>query len=46
VVFVVWALALAVSWCCLATGRAQLDPSQWSSPPQAGPAWIVTDPGS
>lgn len=46
VLVVVWALALAVGWCCLVTGRAQPDPSQWSAPPQAGPAWVVTGAGS
>jgi hypothetical protein len=42
VVVVIWALALAVGWSVFAVSRSQTTNEQWSSPPQAAPAWVVT----
>ena len=45
-VVVIWVLALAVSWSMVSLSRAQLSPDQWSSPPQSGPAWVVSGDGT
>ena len=43
VVVVIWILALAVSWSVVTLSRAQVGTDQWSTTPQSGPVWIVTD---
>jgi hypothetical protein len=46
VVVVVWVLALAIGWSFYALSRAELTNSQWSSAPQSGPVWVVSDQGA
>jgi hypothetical protein len=43
VVVVVWVLTLAIGWSFVALSHSQLSPDQWSSAPQNGPAWVVSD---
>jgi hypothetical protein len=43
VVIVIWVLALAIGWSYCALARTELTNTQWSSAPQSGPAWVVTD---
>jgi hypothetical protein len=43
VVVVVWVLTLAIGWSVVALSRAQLSSDQWSSAPQNGPAWVVSN---
>jgi hypothetical protein len=43
VVVVVWVLALAIGWSVVAISRAPLSSDQWSSAPQSGPAWVVSN---
>lgn len=43
VVIVIWVLALAIGWSYCALARTELTNTQWSSAPQSGPAWVVTN---
>jgi hypothetical protein len=42
VVVVIWVLTLAVGWSLVALSKSQLPTEQWSSPPQSGPAWVIS----
>ncbi len=43
VVVVIWVLALAVGWSVVSLSRAPLSSDQWTSAPQSGPAWVVSN---
>ncbi len=41
-VVVIWVLTLAVGWSLVTLSKAQLSNDQWSTPQQAGPAWVIS----
>jgi hypothetical protein len=42
VVVVIWFLTLAIGWSLVALSHSRLPADQWSSPPQSGPAWVIS----
>jgi hypothetical protein len=43
VVVVIWVLALALGWSMVTLSHSNLRTDQWSSAPQSGPVWVISN---